>query len=231
MKGWLRNFFKPSKPERLDLGRRKVLASGAAGLGAAFLFHTHPLGAKRSFNPALVRPPGAIGEEEFLSTCIRCGECMKVCPTNGIHPAMFEGGLEGMWTPVMKMNIGYCEYECSLCNQVCPTGAIRKMDIAEKQKIKIGKAVVDRNRCLPYAFARTCIVCEEHCPTPKKAIWFEEVQVKKPTGETVTVKQPQVDPELCVGCGICTNKCVIKGDPAVLVSSEKSQNSSKYREA
>jgi MauM/NapG family ferredoxin protein len=216
---WLRSFFKPSKPERLNLGRRKVLASGAAGLGAAFLFHTHPLGAKRSFNPALVRPPGAIGEEEFLSTCIRCGECMKVCPTNGIHPTMFEAGLEGMWTPVMKMTIGYCEYECSLCSQVCPTGAIRKMDIAEKKKIKIGLAYFDRNRCLPYAYARTCIVCEEHCPTPKKAIWFEEVQVKTPAGETVTVKQPHVDPELCVGCGICVNKCVIKGDPAVLVSS------------
>ena len=219
MKKWFRSFFKPSKPERLDLGRRKVLASGAAGLGAAFLFHTHPLGAKRSFNPALVRPPGAIGEEEFLSTCIRCGECMKVCPTNGIHPTMFEAGLEGMWTPVMKMTIGYCEYECSLCSQVCPTGALRKMEVAEKQKIKIGLAYFARDRCLPYAYARTCIVCEEHCPTPKKAIWFEEAQVKTPAGGTVTVKQPHVDPELCVGCGICTNKCVIKGDPAVLISS------------
>ena len=173
---------------------------------------------------ALLQPragaaPGALGEEEFLSKCIRCGECMKVCPTNAIHPAALEAGLEGMWSPVMKMTIGYCEYECTLCTEVCPTGAIRPLTVAEKQKIKIGLAYIDRNRCLPYACARTCIVCEEHCPTPKKAIWFEEAQVTTDTGEKVTVKQPHVNLELCIGCGICTNKCVIKGQPAILVSS------------
>jgi ferredoxin len=91
--------------------------------------------------------------------------------------------------------------------------------VEEKQTIKIGLAYIDRNRCLPYASARTCIVCEEHCPTPKKAIWFEEAQVTKDKGEKVTVKQPRVNLELCIGCGICTNKCVIKGQPAILVSS------------
>ncbi|MGD0499029.1 MAG: 4Fe-4S dicluster domain-containing protein [Bryobacteraceae bacterium] len=219
MISWLRGFFKPAKAARLDLGRRQVLASGAAGLGAAFLFHTGPLGAKRSFNPELVRPPGALGEDDFLARCIRCGECMKVCPTNAIHPTMFEAGLEGMWTPILKMTIGYCEYECTLCSQVCPSGAIRPLKVAEKQKIRIGLAYFDRNRCLPYAYARTCIVCEECCPTPKKAIWLEEVQVPALSGRGVAVKQPHVDPDLCIGCGICANKCVIQGHPAVLVSS------------
>ena len=213
------SFLKPPKDSRLALGRRQLLASGAAGVGAAFLFRTHPLARKRSYNPGLVRPPGALGEEEFLSTCIRCGECMKVCPTNGIHPAALEAGLEGMWSPVMKMTIGYCEYECTLCTEVCPTGAIRPLTVAEKQRIKIGLAYIDRNRCLPYASARTCIVCEEHCPTPKKAIWFEEAQATTDTGEKVIVKQPRVNLDLCIGCGICTNKCVIKGQPAILVSS------------
>jgi ferredoxin len=216
---WIKDFVKPPKEERLNLGRRQALASGAAGLGAVFLFRTHPLGRRRSFNPVLVRPPGSLAEEEFLARCIRCGECMKVCPTNAIHPAALEAGLEGMWSPVLNMEIGYCEYECTLCTQVCPTGAIRPLEIAEKQKIKIGLAYFDRNRCLPYAWSRTCIVCEEHCPTPKKAIWFEEVQVLTAAGGGVTVKQPRVDPELCIGCGICVNKCVIKGQPAILVSS------------
>ncbi|MGA2270927.1 MAG: 4Fe-4S binding protein [Bryobacteraceae bacterium] len=216
---WGTSFLKPPKDSRLDLGRRQLLASGVAGVGGAFLFRTHPLAGKRSYNPELVRPPGALGEEEFLSKCIRCGECMKVCPTNGIHPAALEAGLEGVWSPVMKMTMGYCEYECTLCTEVCPTGAIRPLTVAEKQKIKIGLAYIDRNRCLPYASARTCIVCEEHCPTPKKAIWFEEAQVTTDQGEKVAVKQPRVDLELCIGCGICTNKCVIKGQPAILVSS------------
>ena len=213
------NFLKPPKDSRLNLGRRQLLASGAAGVGAAFLFRTHPLADKRSYNPELVRPPGALAEEEFLAKCIRCGECMKVCPTNGIHPAALEAGLEGMWSPVMKMTIGYCEYECTLCTEVCPTGAIRLLTVDEKQKIKIGLAYIDRNRCLPYASARTCIVCEEYCPTPKKAIWLEEAQVTTDQGEKVTVKQPRVNLELCIGCGICTNKCVIKGQPAILVTS------------
>ena len=88
--------------------------------------------------------------------------------------------MEGAWSPVMKMTIGYCEYECTLCSQVCPTGAIRPLDIAAKQAIRIGLAYIDRNRCLPYAYARSCIVCEEHCPTPRKAIWLEEVEVPGP---------------------------------------------------
>ena len=145
---WGTSFLMPPKDSRLDLGRRQLLASGVAGAGAAFLFQTHPLARKRSYNPELVRPPGALAEEEFLSKCIRCGECMKVCPTNGIHPAALEAGLEGMWSPVMRMTIGYCEYECTLCTEVCPTGAIRQLTVAEKQRIKIGLAYIDRNRCL-----------------------------------------------------------------------------------
>jgi ferredoxin len=117
------------------------------------------------------------------------------------------------------MSLGYCDYECNLCSQVCPTHAIRQIEVPEKQKIKIGLAYIDRNRCLPWAYAKTCIVCEEHCPTPKKAIWFEEVEVRNIQGEKLTVKQPRVDPELCIGCGICETKCPVKAPAAVRVMS------------
>jgi polyferredoxin len=215
----LGRFSRPPKTERLHLGRRRVLVSGAAGLGAALLFETHPLAAQRSFQPGLVRPPGSLAENAFLSRCVRCGECMKACPTNAIHPAALEAGLEGLWTPVLKMNPGYCEYECTLCTQVCPTGAIQRLETAQKQKIRIGLASIDRNRCLPYAYARPCIVCEEHCPTPKKAIWLEDVDAPAPGGGRIALKQPHIDPGLCIGCGICVAKCVIKGEPAVRISS------------
>src|SRR5581483_5864646 len=109
-------------------------------------------------------------EDEFLTKCIRCGACMKVCPTNAIQPAVLEGGLAGLWAPVLKMKLGYCDYECNLCSQVCPTHAIELLTLEQKQQIRIGTAFFDRNRCLPWVSARTCIVCEEHCPTPRKAI-------------------------------------------------------------
>lgn len=212
-------FVHPPKEEQLDLGRRAVVGAGLAGLGAKMLFSISPQASKRAFNPALIRPPGSLAEDEFLARCIRCGECMKVCPTSAIHPAVGEGGVEGLWTPLLKMQLGYCDYECTLCSQVCPTHAIRRIEISAKQKIKIGLAYIDRNRCLPWAYAKTCIVCEEHCPTPKKAIWLEEVEVRNIQGETLTVKQPRVDADLCIGCGICETKCPVKAPAAVRVTS------------
>lgn len=216
---WLRNFLRPTRGAEIGLGRRNVLAAGALGVGAACLSRVHPQVSGRAFNPALIRPPGAVGEDEFLSRCIRCGECMKVCPTNAIQPARLHAGIEGLWTPVLDMEIGYCEYECTLCSQVCPTGAIRELSLEEKQEIKIGQSFVDRSRCLPYASGRPCIVCEEHCPTPDKAIWVEEVEVLNDAGEKVLVHQPHVNPELCVGCGICQNKCPIKDRSGIYVTS------------
>jgi ferredoxin len=216
---WLRNFFRSPRPMQLDLKRRSLLVSGAAGIGAVLLVHTSAQGEGSEFNPALIRPPGAVGEDEFLAKCIRCGECMKVCPTNAIHPALSEGGMAGLWAPVLKMKIGYCDYECTLCSQACPTHAIQKLTVEEKQKLRIGTAFFDRNRCLPYASARSCIVCEEHCPTPKKAIWFQEVQVMKPDGTYATVKQPRLNPDLCIGCGICETKCPISDERGVRITS------------
>ncbi len=216
---WIRRFFRPPRATRLDLGRRAVLAAGLGGLAGGALLHTHPQSGKRTFSPELIRPPGSVEEEEFLARCIRCGSCMKVCPTNGLHPAFLEGGLAGLWTPVFQMKLGYCEYECTLCTQVCPTDAIRQLTVKEKQKTSIGLAFIDKNRCLPFAFGRSCIVCQEHCPTPTKAIWFEEVEVKNQKGERSIVKQPHVDPELCIGCGICENKCPVVDQPAIRVTS------------
>jgi ferredoxin len=216
---WIVDYVKPPEETKLNLGRRAVIGAGLVGLGTKMLFSVNLRGSKRSFHPALIRPPGSLEEEEFLARCIRCGDCMKVCPTAAIQPASLEAGLEGSWTPVLNMSLGYCDYECNLCSQVCPTHAIRQIDVAEKQKIKIGLAYIDRNRCLPWAYARTCLVCEEHCPTPKKAIWFEEVEVRNLAGEKLTVKQPHVDPDLCIGCGICVAKCPVRAPAAVHVTS------------
>jgi len=213
------SLFRIRREKRLDLSRRALMACGASGLGAAVLFRLRPESERAAFEPSLIRPPGALAEREFLSRCVKCGECMKVCPTSALQPALFQAGLEGIWSPVLVAVIGYCEYECNLCGQVCPTGAIAHVPLAEKKNLKIGVALVDRDRCLPFAQGKDCIVCEEHCPTPTKAIWLREVEVPGRDGGAITVRQPHVDSELCIGCGICETKCPVRDLPAIRVTS------------
>jgi ferredoxin len=85
--------------------------------------------------------------------------------------------------------------------------------------VKIGIAMIDKGRCLPYAHATPCIVCEEVCPTPKKAIWFDQTAVFDRQGKKIELKQPRVDLDLCIGCGICETKCPVRGRPAIYVIS------------
>ena len=203
----------------VDLKKRALLASAVGGLGGLLLMRITPEAQGRVYEPSLIRPPGARPEREFLQHCIQCGLCMKSCPTGVLQPAWHEAGLEGIWTPVFNARIGYCEYECNLCGQVCPTQAIVPLPLAEKKQVKVGLAAIDPSRCLPYAYGRECIVCEEHCPIPTKAIYFVEAEVPLREGGTKVLKQPRVDPDLCTGCGICETRCPFHDRPAIRITS------------
>jgi len=209
-----------------DLNRRHAIFAGLTG----FLFF--PLARSsgdltKNFKKEVIRPPGAVAEPEILERCIKCDQCIRVCPTNVLQPAMLEAVIEGIWTPIMNMRIGYCELNCTLCGQVCPTGAIQKISISQKLGIgeftdlgpvKTGTAFYDRGRCLPWAMDTPCVVCEEVCPTSPKAIFSREVEITNRWGEKVKLTRPYVDPTLCIGCGICEHECPVKDHPAIRIT-------------
>lgn len=209
----------PPEQEAIDLSRRGLMGAALTGLAGLAFMRITPQARGVTYNPALVRPPGARAERDFLERCIACGLCMKICPTGGLQPAVTEAGLEGLWTPRLAPRIGYCDYECAACGEACPTGAIESLPLDAKKEIRIGLACIDTTRCIPYAYGRDCIVCEEHCPVPDKAIYFQEVEIVDREGAPKTVRQPRVDPELCIGCGICENVCPFRDQPAVRVTS------------
>ncbi len=201
--------------------RRALLASLAVALAAAAGRKVRA--EEREEDWDFLRPPGALNESEFTRRCIRCGACMRVCPRSALHPALGEAGLGGLWTPRLIPRVGYCEYRCRLCGQVCPTGAIKLLTPEEKAKWVTGIAVFDKNRCLPHRGASPCIVCEEHCPTSPKAIEFDEVEMLDSEGNPVLFKVPRIVESRCVGCGICENVCPLPGLAAVKVTREKGQ--------
>jgi polyferredoxin/Pyruvate/2-oxoacid:ferredoxin oxidoreductase delta subunit len=211
--------YRPAPARETDPTRRQVLAGLAVGAAGVVVLRTGVRA--RQPHPQLIRPPGVDDEGAFLARCLRCSQCMKVCPTSGLQPALLEAGLEGLWTPRLVPRLGHCDYGCNACGQVCPSGAIPPLDLARKQEAVIGEAVVDRNRCLPWAHGTPCIVCEEMCPLPEKAIQLEEVTVPDDAcgqgGEPAVVQRPYVQVDLCIGCGICEARCPVEGEAAIRV--------------
>ncbi len=118
------------------------------------------------------------------------------------------------------MREGYCEYNCNLCGEVCPTDAILPLSMETKQKTPMGLAFFDKNLCIPFERHEDCIVCEEHCPTPDKAIKFDMKEAQLPDGSRRLVKYPYVVRELCIGCGICEEKCPLPNLPGIFVTRE-----------
>ncbi len=209
----------------LDINRRRVVETAVASAALLPMMRSS-LAAHSAPAHKAIRPPGSLVEEDFLGRCIKCAACMRICPTNVLQPALLESGLEGLWTPILVNQLGYCEHHCTLCGQACPTGAIRRISVQEKvgeapfdKPIKLGTAFYDHGRCLPWSMHTECIVCEEVCPTSPKAIWYKKVDVSTRDGGTVKLKQPYVDPRLCIGCGICENKCPVEDLAAIRVSS------------
>jgi ferredoxin len=200
-----------SRTVELNVPRRRVLQAGALGIGWALLGKFDVAGARSESgaptgSPFLLRPPGTVPEEEFLRRCVRCAQCIKVCPNGALQPALTEAGAAGLWTPVLAPRINYCTEPCNACGDACPTYAIEPFEIREKKWLFIGTAVIDRSRCLEWNSDKVCLVCDEQCSY--KAVYWEMVD-----GDS----RPFVNDQVCVGCGICEKKCPVGPEAAIRV--------------
>jgi MauM/NapG family ferredoxin protein len=197
-------------------GRRQFLQAGLAGAGCAAgsmlgLDSLQQSAAVGLIRPSvLIRPPGAVPEEDFLRLCLRCGACMQASPSNGLQPTYFLAGVAGMFSPVLVPRRGPCEAACNACGQVCPSRALRKLSLEEKQRAKIGAAVVLRQKCLAWDKDKRCVVCQEVCP-------YAAISLRPLPGQQVPV--PFVKAERCFGCGACECHCPV-ANPAIVTEAE-----------
>jgi polyferredoxin len=206
--------WRPADARDYDPSRRQALAAiGASAVGVA-LAGVEPITLREP--STLIRPPGA-RLTGFSALCTRCAACVRVCPTQGLQPSLFEGGVQNLLTPRLRPRLGYCSFGCNACGQVCPTGAIPELLLEEKQATVLGLASVNRDRCLPWAYDQACIVCEEACPVADKAITLEEVTVLDAQGQPRVLQRPRVIKDLCIGCGICEYQCPLGGEAAIRV--------------
>ncbi len=201
------------------IGRRGFLSAavgtaaavaGGAGLAAATRTYGAKLDAPGSLCP--VRAPGSVPEREFLRMCIRCGECLKVCPYNVLQPMGFDQGLEGLWTPQVAADHAGCAPSCNTCGQVCPTGAIRPVPLEEKKVARMGLAVVNETTCLPFANRQACEECVDECKQAGyDAIEFTRVHTEVDEEGTPVEGSGHIAPvvlaDKCVGCGLCQMSC------------------------
>ena len=208
--------WKPADTQLYDPSRRQTLLTMAGALGGVALAGIEPINRRQP--ERLIRPPGA-SLTDFTSVCMRCGECVRVCPTQGLQPSLLEGGWQNIYTPRLVPRLGYCSYTCTACIETCPTGAIPALALEEKQSTPIGLASVDRDRCLPWAYNTICSVCEEMCPLAEKAITLTEDEIAMADGSMTVLKKPIVNRDLCIGCGICEYHCPAGGEAAIQVHS------------
>ncbi|KAA6352470.1 4Fe-4S dicluster domain-containing protein [termite gut metagenome] len=196
------------EPPISDQSKRRFLLAGVTtGLAAAAVIPKTMAqkGTKAVSNQVAykvkypVTPPGAVSIAHFQAHCTSCHLCVSKCPSKVLRPAFMEYGWGGIMQPVEDFEKGFCNYDCTICGEVCPNGAIRKLTVEEKHLTQPGRVVFIKENCVVYTDETSCGACSEHCPTQAVSM------VPYQNGLTI----PKVDTEICVGCGGCEHICPV----------------------
>lgn len=199
-----------------DNTKRQFMLTMASGLLGVPLLRNSVLYAQGASEPGMipperqlpVTPPGSLSHRHFNRHCIACYLCVSACPTNVIVPSFFDFGLHGFMQPRLDYHKNFCNYDCTRCTEVCPTGAITRQSEEEKKQIKIGEVRFLVESCVVTVDRTDCGACSEHCPT--KAVQMV------PYEDGLFI--PEIHPELCVGCGACEYACPTEPYKAIYVT-------------
>lgn len=199
-------FGRKSASVNTDSGRRNAMKTGIASL-AGLTACTLKSKKDNAQSSNAVSPPGSHSITHFTSRCTACHLCVSACPTQVIQPSLLEYGVGGILQVKMDFRSGFCNYDCTVCGEICPSGAILALDREQKHKTQIGRVMLLENICVVFAEGTDCGACAEHCPT--KAVHMI------PYGELMA---PEIDPDICVGCGACEYACPTIPDRAIFVA-------------
>lgn len=152
-------------------------------------------------------PPGAVSAAHLLEHCTACHLCVAKCPSRVLKPAFMEYGVGGMMQPMMDFEHGFCNFDCTVCSEVCPNGALLKLTKPEKHTLQVGRVVFVEENCIVHTQGTSCGACSEHCPTQAVSM--------QPYKNGLTI--PVVNPDICVGCGGCEYVCPVRPFRAIYI--------------
>lgn len=175
------------------------------------LYYQEPLKQRKYKRKSFSSPPGSVSIETFNKRCTACSLCISSCPTSVLQPAVMHYGLHGIMQPFMDFSKGFCNYDCTVCGDICPTDAIGKNSIDAKRQIQTGKSVFVIENCIIYTNGTDCGACSEHCPT--KAVHMV------PYKNRLVI--PEVNTKICTGCGACEHACPVRPLKAIYVDGNR----------
>lgn len=189
--------------------RRFMMAVGVTGVAATKL-----LAEKAPFtgNTSVIRktpitPPGSQGADHLLQMCTSCHLCVSKCPSDIIKPAFLQYGVGGILQPMINFDNGFCNYDCHICSDVCPTGALLPLTEDAKHTNQMGQVQFVMRDCIVFTDGTSCGACSEHCPT--QAVHMVDYK------NDLTI--PEIDTSICVGCGGCEYICPATPRKAIFV--------------